>query len=149
MTLFIASTAIEVETASVRRSIERNTKVYLEYKVPSEGFTVKIEVDDGSIAICGSRSLARPDCSYSPSYDWKLEVDSYADIYINRDGIPRDEQQTFTKRQAVETINITVFVTVEGLGSQNTFLLNTTYGDTAVSVPPGKPVKHTYSVAAL
>ena len=112
---------------------------------------MKVEVDEGSVCICGSRSLARPDCSYSPSYDWKLMVDSYDDIYINGDGIPKDKQQLILKRQAVEITNITIFVTVEGLDSNNTFLLNTTYGDTAVTipVPAGKPIKHHYPLYQL
>ena len=133
--MFVASIVVEVETASVSRSIERNTKVYLEYEVPREGFTVKAEVDMGSVAVCGSRSLARPDCSYSPTYDWMLEVNDYSEIFINGEGFPGNEHQSISKHQIVESINITIFVTVEGLDSLNSFSLNTTYGDTTL---PGK-----------
>lgn len=97
---------------------------------------MKVEVDVGSIAVCGSKSLQRPDCSYSPTYDWKLEVDDSNEIFISMDGIPSDEQKLVSKRQMVEIINVTVFVTIEGLDVQNTFLLNTTYGDT--TTPDGK-----------
>ena len=91
----------------------------------------------GSVAICGSRSLARPDCSYSPTYDWMLEVNDDFEIFINREGLPSNEQQSVSKRQIVESINITIFITVEGLDSLNSFSLNTTYGDT--TTPASKP----------
>lgn len=125
----------------MRRTISRNTKVYLEYEVPSEGFTLKVEVNEGTIVVCGSKSLQRPDCSYAPTYNWKLEISDYSDIFIKNDGTPNNEQRSVSKRQVVEIVNVTVFVTVEGLDTQNTFQLNTTFGDT--TVPNGIYIKFT------
>ena len=121
-----------MEAISVSRTIPRNTRVYLEYDVPSEGFTVTAEVEEGAIVICGSRSLQRPDCSYRPSYDWRLEVQGNAEIFINGQGVPANQQQSISKRQVDSggNENVTVFVTIEGLESQNSFMMNTTVGDT-------------------
>ena len=97
---------------------------------------MKANVDQGNVAVCGSRSLQRPDCSYSPTYDWKLETRDYDDIFIPSNGSPNNRQRSLSKRQTVEGVNVTVYVTVEGLDLVNTFLLNTTFGDT--TVPDGK-----------
>ena len=96
--------------------------------MPSEGFSLKAKVAEGSVVACGSKSLQRPDCSYAPTYNWKLEITDYSDIFINSDGTPNDQQ-----RQAVRTANATVFITIKGLDTQNTFQLNTTFGDTTAS----------------
>ena len=105
--------------------------------MPSEGFTVKVTVDEGSIAICGSRLLQCPDCSFSPSYDWKLEIEFFSEVYINGNGNPNDDLQSISKRQTVEMTNITVFITIEGLNSQNSFNLNTTFGDSTTPEADG------------
>ena len=131
-----ASAVVEVAAAAVRRTIQRNTKVYLEYKVPSNGFTVKANVDQGNVAVCGSSSLQRPDCSYSPTYDWKLETRDYDDIFIPSNGSPNNRRRSLSERQTTESSNTTVFVTIEGLDSLNTFQLDTTLGDT--TAPDGK-----------
>ena len=121
------------------RQIEFETKVYIGYSVPQDGFTIKIEVETGAVLVCGSSFLERPDCSYSMTYDWKLEVSDYSDIFLDGNGLPQiwnhDQKRFYLKRQAkVDTGNVTVFVTVEGMAvnESNTFLLNTTIGDTTV-----------------
>ena len=126
-----------MESAAISRSIQHNTKVYLEYEVPNEGFTVKTMVDEGALALCGSSSLERPDCSYAPTHDWKLEVNSYSEIYISGNGLPNDDSQPISKRQATEMSRITIYITIEGLASQSTFSLNTTLGDTTTPSADG------------
>ena len=79
-----------------------------------DGFTVRVEVTDGSISICGSKEIERPDCSYSPTYDWKVDITTTTEVFISGSA----------------NTTITVHVTVEGLDTNNTFSLNTTFGDT-------------------
>lgn len=131
-----ASTVVEVAAGSVARTISRSTKVYLEYELPREGFAVKCKVNEGTIAVCGSKFLQRPDCSYAPTYDWKLEINDYSDLFINSDGTPNCEQQSASDCQDAETVTsniVTIFVTIEGLDVQNTFQLNTAVGNAATA----------------
>ena len=118
--------------------------------MPEDGFTVKVELEVGRVAVCGSNSLERPDCSYSLTYDWRLEVSEYSELFIGGDGSPwpiASEGTTTPTTMPMPTttapnyppstsdgddvtINTTVYVTVEGLEANNIFLLNTSYGDT-------------------
>ena len=128
-----ASINAPVEVKPIKRDIEKNTNVYVEFSVPEDGFTIEVEVEIGQVAVCGSNSLERPDCSYSLTYDWRLEVNQYSELYIGANGSPGGSEDT-TPAPTTPTddaiTNATVYVTVEGLDTNNTFLLNTTYGDT-------------------
>ena len=127
-----------VEVKPIRREIEDDTKVYLEFSVPEDGFTVKIELEIGRVAVCGSNFLERPDCSYSLTYDWRLEVSQYSELFIGADGYPSDTTPApnhLSKNHTNTDIitNTSVYMTVEGLETNNIFLLNTTYGDTTTA----------------
>ena len=143
-----ASTVVDVEETSIYRQLDFQTKLYLEYFVPGEGFTIQVELDIGSVVVCGSNSLERPDCSYSLTYDWKLEVSEYEELFIRPDGypstvpIPSTSAPITTSAPTQATLptnapndnqtssNVTVFITIQGLDDDNVFSLNTTYGDT-------------------
>ena len=58
-----------MEVTSIFRMLDFKTKLYLEYFVLEEGFTIQIELDIGRVVVCGSNSLECPDCSYSLTYD--------------------------------------------------------------------------------
>ncbi len=147
--MFAASTVIDVEVTSIFRELDIETKLYLEYDVPEDGFTIQVELDIGRIVACGSNSLERPDCSYSLTYDWKLEISEYEELFIGPDGLPSNAPMpssataTTTPTSAPthatlpttnapnnSTSNVTVFLTIEGLDDSNIFSLNTTFGDT-------------------
>ena len=146
--MFAASTVVDVEVTSIFRQLDFETKLYLEYFVPDDGFTIQVELDIGRVVVCGSNSLERPDCSYSLTYDWKLEISQYEELFIGPDGFPsnapipsRATTPTSATTQATSPTtsgpnstetnsNITVYLTVEGLDDDNIFSLNTTFGDT-------------------
>ena len=155
--MFVASTVIDVEITSIFRELDFETKLYLEYFVPEDGFTIQVELDIGRVGVCGSNSLERPDCSYSLTYDWKLEISEYEELFIGSDGfpsnVPPSTRRTPTPTSAptqgtstsptgtppfnnATTTNVTVYLTIEGLDLNNVFSLNTTYGDTRI--PPCK-----------
>ena len=136
----VASTVIDVEATPIHRQIEQEIKVYVEFSVPEEGFTVKVKLEVGRVAVCGSNSLERPDCSYSLTYDWKLMVNTYKEVFIGPDGYPSSADNTkkvpkyqttniTNETQSLVDTNNTVYVTIEGLDVDNIFFLNTTYGD--------------------
>ena len=139
--MFAASTVVDVEVTSIFRDLDFKTKLYLEYSVPRGGFTIQVELDIGRVVVCGSNSLERPDCSYSLTYDWRLEVSEYEDLFIGPDGFQSNAPRTLTPTSAptftppmfTTTTNITVYLTIEGLDENNVFSLNTTYGDTRIS----------------
>ena len=149
-TLLAASTIVDVEITSIFRELDFRTKLYLEYFVPEDGFTIQVELDIGRVVVCGSNSLERPDCSYSLTYDWKLEISEYEELFIGPDGFrsnapatPRTPIATTIAPTGTPifnnptTTNITVYLTIQGLEDNNVFSLNTTYGDTRV--PERKP----------
>ena len=151
-TLLAASTIVDVEITSIFRELDFRTKLYLEYFVPGDGFTIQVELDIGRVVVCGSNSLERPDCSYSLTYDWKLEISEYEELFIGPDGFPSNAPAptriptattiapTGTPMSSnATTTNVTVYLTIEGLEDDNVFSLNTTYGNTRVPEPICKP----------
>ena len=146
--MFAASTVVDVEVTSIFRQLDFETKLYLEYFVTEGGFTIQVELDIGRVVVCGSNSLECPDCSYSLTYDWKLEISQYEELFIGPDGFPtntpvpsRVTTPTSATTQATSPTtsapngtqtnsNITVYLTVEGLDDDNIFSLNTAFGDT-------------------
>ena len=137
-----------MEVTSISRQLEFETKLYLEYFVPDDGFTIQVELDIGRVVVCGSNSLERPDCSYSLTYDWRLEISNYEELFIGPDGFPSNTPvpssvttptevptqatlpTTNSPNSTLTGSNVTVFLTIEGLDHDNIFSLNTTYGDT-------------------
>ena len=124
----------------IKREIKDDTKMYLEVLVPEDGFTVKIDIESGRVAVCGSNFLERPDCCYSLTYDWRLEVSQYSELFIGADGYPSGSEDTtpatnHPSRNCTGNItNTSVYVTVEGLETNNIFMLNTSHGDTTVTM---------------
>lgn len=120
-----------METVEINRQIEGGAKVYIIYTVPPEGFTVKVTIEKGDSVVCGSTFLERPDCSYSPSYDWKLEGNNYHEIFLDGNGLPCSANEK-CQVQDVKITNVTVevYITIEGVGESNTFRMNTSIGDT-------------------
>ena len=105
---------------------------------------MKVELEVGKVAVCGSNSLERPDCYYSLTYDWKLEVSRYKEVFIKPDGFPlgandsssayhmpeSNVQSPNITDEAIPNTNKSVYVTIQGLEADNIFVFNTTHGDT-------------------
>ena len=67
-------------------------------------------------------------------YDWRLETRTSADVYISPDDL--EESSSLTKRQVLQSLHTTIFISIEGQSGINNFTLNTTYGDTSSSAQP-------------
>ena len=120
---------------TIERMIREDRKAFFEYTIPVEGFTIAITVEEGGVSICGSTTIERPCCSLSTLYDWIRDIDDFDDIFLTMEGSDADNLPPTVgrRRRQVVTTNTTMFVTIEGLGGNNTFAFNTTFGDTRVA----------------
>ena len=107
-------------------TLERNQAAFFQYTLAEEGLTLRLEVEIGLIVLYASNKIRSPNEAF---YDWKLETRSSTDIYISLGGI-----SPIGKRQVLESVNTTIFVSIEGQSSINNFTLNTTYGDTTIGM---------------
>ena len=80
----------------------------------------------GLIVLFASNKIRNPNEAF---YDWRLETRSSTDIYISLEGI-----SPIGKRQVLQSVNTTIFVSIEGQSVINNFTLNTTYGDTTIGM---------------
>ena len=128
--LFLAETRPEIGDQMIRRRIRQGLQAFFEYQVPGLGFTIRVTAEEGRIAVCGSRALQRPSCSNSSLYDWRREVTRSAVIYITPEGL--DAESLPNMGGNVLQLNVTMFVSVEGLDTTSIFVLNTTFSDTRV-----------------
>lgn len=80
----------------------------------------------GLIVLFASNKIRNPNEAF---YDWRLETRSRTDIYISLEGI-----SPIGKRQVLQSVNTTIFVSIEGQSLINNFTLNTTYGDTTIGM---------------
>ena len=95
---------------------------FFEYLLPAQGMTIVLEVEEGgSAALYASSQLMNPNSAF---YDYMIETDSSADIYLDPSAF---DNSWVVKRQAA---NLTVYVSIEGVGQTNPFSLTTTFGDT-------------------
>ena len=80
----------------------------------------------GLIVLFASNRIRNPNEAF---YDWRLDTRSSADIYISLEGI-----SSIGKRQVLQSVNTTIFVSIEGQSVTNNFTLNATYGDTTIGM---------------
>ena len=107
-------------------TLERNQAAFFQYTLPEEGLTLRLEVEIGLIVLFASNKIRNPNEAF---YDWRLETRSSTDIYISLEGI-----SPIGKRQVLQSVNTTIFVSIEGQSLINNFTLNTTYGDTTIGM---------------
>ena len=107
-------------------TLEQNQAAFFQYTLPEEGLTLRLEVEIGLIVLYASNKIRSPNEAF---YDWRLETRSSTDIYISLEGI-----SPIGKRQVLQSVNTTIFVSIEGQSLINNFTLNTTYGDTTIGM---------------
>ena len=103
----------------------------LQYAFPSEGFTVKVDIISGQLKMQGSFSVQNPT---SLTSDFSVQSD-------NTTGINYFVSPALRQSSTGSSSNTTasVYLSFMGLQANNTFILNTTYGDTTSS---GKAQMH-------
>ena len=127
--LITAAARPEVGGQVIRRRIRQGVQAIFEYQVPSQGFTIRVTAEEGRIAVCGSRTLQRPSCIDSSLYDWRREVTTSTAVYITPEGLDAD---SVLNTGGQVPVNITMFVSCEGLVANNSFVLGTTFADTRI-----------------
>ena len=122
---YIAPAIGEIEQAFMG-TLEQNQQAFFQFDLPEEGLTLKLDVETGSIVLYASTKVQNPN---EALYDWRLETRRSTDVYISPDDL--EDTSSISKRQDVQSANITLYVSIEGQDGMNTFILNTTYGDTS------------------
>ena len=107
----------------------------LQYAFPVEGLTIKFVIVSGQLLIYGSFSVQNPTLLTA---DFSIQgTTTGIDFFISpelRQSV-FDSQSNRRRRQTSSPSNTTgnVFLSIEGLQSNNTFTLSTTLGDTTSS----------------
>ena len=107
----------------------------LQYAFPVEGLTIKFVIVSGQLLIYGSFSVQNPTLLTA---DFSIQgTTTGIDFFISpelRQSV-FDSQSNRRRRQTGSPSNTTgnVFLSIEGLQSNNTFTLSTTLGDTTSS----------------
>jgi len=120
-------------------SLDRGGTVRLNFALPVEGITIKLCVSEGYLVLYASVSSTAPNSAVN---DFMLEIGTgCSDIYIDPRGIgngndnsnnalSRRKRQVFNST-ASESANLTLYISIEGVEERNTFILQTTTGDTS------------------
>ena len=117
----------------------------LQYPFPDEGITLKVDIAFGQIQVHGSFTIRNPT---SLTADFSITSNtSYINFFIGSalyqssiGGLQTSRQRRQIGLPSNTTVN--VYLSIEGLQSYNTFVLNTTFGDTS----KGKSTRHILNV---
>jgi len=131
----------------IQRAFGLDLRAFFEYQVPEQGFTIQITAGMGQIAVCGSTTIERPSCNIVSLHEWRREVTGFVDVYITPDGLDADSLANMGG--GVVSFNITMFVSCEGLGLNNVFVLDTTFADTRILQGNGSLVVMLLSLSCL
>ena len=128
MLFFLLCTAPSVTDISqqVQNTIGRNQSQTFKYKYHSEGFTIKIEVIIGGLVVYGSFLIPTPS---SVTADFKFYATNKLDYFVR----PSLYNSVYGDGQGHLSENATLYISLVGQENNNTFILNTTFGDTTDS----------------
>ena len=101
----------------VRGSVQQGRSIIYFTPFPSNGLTIRVEATIGTIRCYASDTSQRPN---SLDYVWTLLITEYDDVFIDPSSLSR-------------TPGSTLYITLEGIATNNNFTLNTTYGDTSIT----------------
>ena len=107
----------------VNRTLQQGRVTYFELEIPEGGATLMVEVNNGRVLVCGSRSNQNPDCRDPSTYDFICETDGYCDIFVENDG----------SRKRRQTGGNTMFITIEGIERNNEIVMDVMMGDETIS----------------
>ena len=101
----------------VRGGLQQGRSVIYFVPFPSNGLTIRLEAITGTVRCYASDTSQRPD---SLDYVWTLLITDYDDAFIDPSTLGR-------------TRGSTLYITLEGMATNNNYTLNTTYGDTSIT----------------
>ena len=127
----------------IASNVARGSMRLLQYAYSRiEGMTLKIDVTQGSLLVRGSFSVQNPT---ELTQDFTVtsngnDIDYYISPGLYERSTTIDSGSQRRKRQAPIPTNATdlnVYLSIVGLDNNNTFILNTTIGDTTESITAG------------
>ncbi|CAI7989860.1 Heat shock factor protein 1 [Geodia barretti] len=112
------------------------TVSYFQYELPDEGLTLRLNVAAGRVVLYASTRIRNPN---SAVYDIRLETDATEDVFVSPDDLIMTGVGTAIEGRRKRNIEkgerdsavVMIFVTVEGLEKNNSFILESTFGDTS------------------
>ena len=145
--------------ATVEEDIQVATQLlgqvsYFQYQLPEEGMTLRLNVAIGRTVLYASTRITNPN---SALHDIHLVTESSADVFVSPadllrelgdmelGGVGRGRRSNVEEEGEGVFTDVTVFVTVEGLQGNNSFVLETTFGDTSTCMQYTKSHVHVYT----
>ena len=137
--LYPSASGSKVVGGASSGSLNKGGTVRLNFPLPVEGITIRLCVSQGYLVLYASVSSTTPNSAVN---DFMLEIGTgCSDIYIDPRGIGngndnsnnalgRRKRQVFNST-ASESANLTLYISIEGVEERNTFILQTTTGDTS------------------
>ena len=117
------------------------TVSYFQYELPNEGMTLRLNVAAGRVVLYASARIRNPN---SALYDVRLETETTEDVFVSREDLVMGDdggmggvgrRRNAEGEEGGSTVTL-VFVTVEGLGKNNSYTLETTFGDSSTCELP-------------
>lgn len=95
-------------------TVGNGERSYFQFPFPSYGVTIQLSVNVGYVVCYASDRYQNP--NEAQGYDWRIEVSSYSDVFLDPSLISR-------------SVGSTVYVAIEGTSTSNTFTLGNIEGD--------------------
>ena len=136
----------------IATSIPKGSSRLLQYEFPSVGMTLKVAVTQGNLAVLGSFSVQNPN---ELTQDFSVmsngnDIDYFISPELLRQSTTDDDDDDHRRHKKRQTsmptnaTNANVYLSIVGLNDNNTFALNTTFGDTTESIPTTASGKRVY-----
>lgn len=105
---------------------------YFQYELPEEGMTLRLNVAAGRVVLYASTRIPNPN---SALYDIRIETDSTEDVFVRPEDLLRSGGVGRRKRleggHGGNSTGTMIYVSIEGLRGNNSYILETTFGDTS------------------
>ena len=101
----------------INSTLQQGRSVIYFIPFPSTGLTIRVEALIGTVRCYISDTSQRPN---GMDYVWTLLIADYDDIFIDPSTLG-------------QTPGSTLYITLEGVATNNNYTLNTTYGDTSIT----------------
>ena len=111
------------ENTEIDRTLGQGSVTHFQVQIPENGLTFMIDLDEGQVLVCGSRSNRRPDCRDPSTYEWRCETRDYCDIHVKSN----------TSRRRRQTNPNIMFISIEGVEESNEVKLQVMMGDETIS----------------
>ena len=146
----IAAASVFIEEDVMVATQLLGTVSYFQYELPDEGLTLRLNVAAGRVVLYASTRIRNPN---SAVYDIRLETDATEDVFVSPDDLIMTGVGTAIEGRRKRNIEkgerdsavVMIFVTVEGLEKNNSFILESTFGDTSTSEFSIHQVFHAYA----